>query len=49
MQLSVEPIQLSPHITPQTDTILAESARAAADHVRDITLINLSNAILKDK
>ncbi|WP_088889826.1 hypothetical protein [Leptolyngbya ohadii] len=39
----------APKLTPQTDTILAESARSAADHVRDLTLINLSNAILKDE
>ncbi|MEP0914545.1 hypothetical protein NDI45_26950 [Leptolyngbya sp. GB1-A1] len=38
----------APKLTPQTDTILAESARAAADHVRDLTLTSLSNAILKD-
>jgi hypothetical protein len=39
----------APKLTPQTDTILAESARAAADHVRDVTLSNLSNAILEDE
>lgn len=32
-------------LTPNTDTILAESARAAADFVRDRTLKNLGKAI----
>lgn len=35
----------APKLTPQTDTILAESCRAAADHVRDVTLVALSDAI----
>jgi hypothetical protein len=35
----------APKLTPQTDTILAESCRAAADHVRDLTLLTLSDAI----
>lgn len=35
----------APKLTPQTDTILAESCRAAADHVRDLTLVALSGAI----
>ncbi|MBD3887053.1 hypothetical protein IFO70_36165 [Phormidium tenue FACHB-886] len=37
----------APKLTPQTDTILAESCRAAADQVRDITLLALSAAIEK--
>ena len=32
-------------LTPNTDTILAESARAAADFAREKTLVHLGNAI----
>lgn len=34
-------------LTPNTDTILAESARAAADFVKEKTLIRLEDAIEK--
>jgi hypothetical protein len=34
-------------LTPNTDTILAESARAAADFVREKTLAHLGNEIAK--
>ena len=32
-------------LTPNTDTILAESARSAAEHCKERTLLNLSKAI----
>jgi hypothetical protein len=35
----------APKLTPQTDTILAESCRAAADHVRDLTLAKLGQTV----
>lgn len=35
----------APKLTPQTDTILAESCRAAADHVRDVVLTTLGTEL----
>lgn len=36
----------APKLTPNTDTILAESARSAAEHVKDRTLTHLSKAVM---
>jgi hypothetical protein len=35
----------APKLTPNTSTILAESARSAADHVKDKTLAQLGEAL----
>jgi hypothetical protein len=35
----------APKLTPQTDTILAESCRSAADHVRDVVLTTLGTEL----
>lgn len=37
----------APKLTPNTSTILAESARSAADHVKDKTLTQLGEALKK--
>lgn len=36
----------APKLTPNTDTILAESARSAAEYVKDKTLTYLSEAVM---
>lgn len=35
----------APKLTPQTDTILAESCRSAADHARDVVLTTLGTEL----